>query len=262
MILSATVSLDQHPLEQQETLARMQRPVLGGQQQAQAIPFTPPTWYQPPTVTPSINLTNHSVTLGMGSPSETNMSTRLNSVVNQGVTRSFSPAPNAQLFDILPALQGKSLDELDLLLADSKVYNSFLHSLEPVRHLDSLRGELTKGHVDLARNNLTKDSQIAELRNQCAIIRTTELAAAREKFEEVQKREKEVTTNLSSSALVGRLQEAAAKVDEESEILHQKLLSGDIDLSEFIQKYKKERILYHRRMLIHFAVKASIGRSA
>lgn len=209
MILSATVSLDQHPLEQQETLARMQRPVLGGQQQAQAIPFTPPTWYQSPTMTPSINSTNHSATLGMGSPSETNMSTRLNSVVNPGVTRSFSPAPNAQLFDILPALQGKSLDELDLLLADSKVYNSFLHSLEPVRHLDSLRGELTKGHVDLARNNLTKDSQIAELRNQCAIIRTTELAAAREKFEEVQKREKEVTANLSSSALVGRLQELA-----------------------------------------------------
>lgn len=253
------MSLDQHSLQQQDTLARMQRPVLGGQQQAQAIPFTPPTWYQSPTVTP-INLTNASARSGMGPPSETNMSTRLNSVVNQGVTRPFSPAPNAQLFDILPSLQGKSLDELDLLVTDSKVYNSFLHSLEPVRHLDSLRGELTKGHADLARNNLTKDSQIAELRNQCAIIRTTELAAAREKFEEVQKCEKEITANFSSSALLGRLQEAAAKVDEESEILHQKLLSGDIDISEFIQKYKKERILYHRRMLVHFAGKVSLGR--
>jgi len=245
----------------QETLARMNRPVLGGQQQAQSIPFTPPTWFQSPTVTP-VNSTNTSATSGMGPSAETktNTSTRSNSVVNQGVTRPFSPAPNAQFFDIIPALQGKSLDELDLLLTDSKAYNSFLHSLEPVRHLDSLRGELTKGHADLARNNLTKDSQIAELRNQCAIIRTTELAAAREKFEEVQKCEKEITATCSSSAIIGRLQEAAAKVDEESEILHQKLLSGDIDLSEFIQKYKKERILYHRRMLIHLAGKTSLGR--
>ncbi|XP_057835370.1 vacuolar protein-sorting-associated protein 37 homolog 2 isoform X4 [Cryptomeria japonica] len=239
----------------------MHRPILrGGQQQAQPMPFAAPTWYQPPTVTPSINSTYPLASSGMGPPSDLSMSSRLTSVANQiSNSRPFSPAPNAQFSDMLPALQEKSLDELNQLLMDKKAYNLFLHSLEPVRHLDSLRGELMKGHADLARNNLAKDSQIAELRNQCTIIRTTELAAARERFEEVQKQEKEITATCSSSALLDRLQEAATKVDDESEVLHEKLLSGDIDLTEFIQKYKKQRILYHRRMLIHLAAKTSLG---
>ncbi|KAH9311070.1 hypothetical protein KI387_026105, partial [Taxus chinensis] len=249
-----------YTLQKQKTLAKMHRPILGGQQQAHTMPFAAPTWYQPPTVTPSINSIYPSASPGMGPSSETSMSSRLNSVVNQFAnSRPFSPAPNAQLSDMFPALQEKSVDELNQLLTDSKAYNVFLHSLEPVRHLDSLRGELIKGHGDLARNNLAKDSQIAELRNQCTIIRTTEVAAARENFEEIQKREKEITAIYSSSQLLDRLQEAAAKVDNESEILHQKLLSGDIDLTEFIHKYKRQKVLYHRRMQIHLAAKLSLG---
>eukprot|EP01018_Ginkgo_biloba_P019832 Gb_35914 [translate_table: standard] len=71
---------------------------------------------------------------------------------------------------------------------------------------------------------------------QCTIIRTTELAAAREKFEQVQKCEKEISAMYSSPMLLSKLKEAAMKVDGKAESLHQKLLDGDIGLSDFIHK--------------------------
>lgn len=40
---------------------------------------------------------------------------------------------------------------------------------------------------------------------QCMIIRNTQLAAAREKFEEVEKREKEVNARCSPASLLDRL---------------------------------------------------------
>lgn len=46
--------------------------------------------------------------------------------------------------------------------------------------------------------------------------------------------------------------------DEESEALHGQLLRREIELSVFVQKYKKLRSLYHQRALIHLAAKASL----
>ncbi len=51
---------------------------------------------------------------------------------------------------------------------------------------------------------------------------------------------------------------AANDADDESENLHRKLLSGEIDLGEFIQKYRKQRILFHRRTLIRMAALTSL----
>ena len=49
-----------------------------------------------------------------------------------------------------------------------------------------------------------------------------------------------------------------AKLDEESEELHQKFLEKDIDLPTFVQKYKKLRAAYHKQALLHLAGKTSL----
>lgn len=51
---------------------------------------------------------------------------------------------------------------------------------------------------------------------------------------------------------------AANEADEESENLHRSFLAGEIELLEFIQKYRKHRLLYHRRCLIRMAALSSI----
>ncbi|CAM6020093.1 unnamed protein product [Sphagnum balticum] len=159
---------------------------------------------------------------------------------------------------VVASLKDKSVEELGKLMHDTDTYKKFLESLDEVRRLDKLRNELTSGNVDESRMNLEKESEIAELRNQCMIIRNTELATAQEKFEEVEKQYKEVHARCSPHSLLDKLQGAANDADDESENLHRKLLSGEIELGEFIQKYRKQRILFHRRTLIRMAALISL----
>jgi hypothetical protein len=52
--------------------------------------------------------------------------------------------------------------------------------------------------------------------------------------------------------------DAANEADEESESLHRSFLAGEIELLQFIQKYRKQRLLYHRRSLIRMAALSSM----
>ncbi|EFH57719.1 predicted protein [Arabidopsis lyrata subsp. lyrata] len=158
---------------------------------------------------------------------------------------------------IIAILKDKSVDELRKLLSDKNAYQQFLHSLDQVTIQNNIREELRKETLHLARENLEKEPQIVELRNQCRIIRTSELATAQEKLNELENQREEILKFYSPGSLLHRLQDAMNKVDEESEELQQKLMEKDIDTAAFVQKYKKLRSKYHRRALIHLAAKTS-----
>ncbi|KAJ4977572.1 hypothetical protein NE237_008352 [Protea cynaroides] len=119
-----------------------------------------------------------------------------------------------------------------------------------------LRDELRRETLQLTRENLEKQPRILELTNQCRIIRTTELAAAKEKLNELEK-QKEETMRYSPSMLLHRLQDAMNKAEEETDALHQQLLEREIDMGVFVQKYKRLRTTYHRLVLTQLAAKTS-----
>ncbi|CAN7135522.1 unnamed protein product [Brassica rapa subsp. narinosa] len=158
---------------------------------------------------------------------------------------------------IITFLKDKSVDELRKLLSDKDAYQQFLLSLDQVKIQNNIKEELRRETLQLARENLEKEPQIMELRNQCKIIRTTELAAAQEKLNELERQKEEILRLYSPGSLLNKLQEAMNEVDEESEALQEKFLEKEIDTAAFVQKYKKLRTIYHRRALIHLAAKTS-----
>ncbi|KAG2325807.1 hypothetical protein Bca52824_008535 [Brassica carinata] len=158
---------------------------------------------------------------------------------------------------IITFLKDKSVDELRKLLSDKDAYQQFLLSLDQVKIQNNIKEELRRETLQLARENLEKEPQIMELRNQCKIIRTTELAAAQEKLNELERQKEEILRFYSPGSLLNKLQEAMNQVDEESEALQEKFLEKEIDTAAFVQKYKKLRTIYHRRALIHLAAKTS-----
>ncbi|KAH0928656.1 hypothetical protein HID58_014383 [Brassica napus] len=188
---------------------------------------------------------------------------------------------------IITFLKDKSVDELRKLLSDKDAYQQFLLSLDQVKVQNNIKEELRRETLQLARENLEKEPQIMELRNQvsyqqpyflfqftmcnkisllknlvflvlqCKIIRTTELAAAQEKLNELERQKEEILRLYSPGSLLNKLQEAMNEVDEESEALQEKFLEKEIDTAAFVQKYKKLRTIYHRRALIHLAAKTS-----
>uniref|UniRef100_A0A803N9S6 VPS37 C-terminal domain-containing protein n=1 Tax=Chenopodium quinoa TaxID=63459 RepID=A0A803N9S6_CHEQI len=114
-----------------------------------------------------------------------------------------SPAEAAR---IISSLKDKSADELRKLLTDKEAYNQFLLDLDQVKAQNNVRDELKKEMLHLARSNLDKEPQIVELRNQCRIIRTTELASALEKLNDLEKKKEDLLKCYSSASLLHRLQ--------------------------------------------------------
>lgn len=175
---------------------------------------------------------------------------------SSGVSAHGQPSP-AEAAEIITRLRDKSVDELRKLLTDKEAYSTFLHSLDQVKNQNNVRDELRRETLRLARENLEKEPRILELRNQCTIIRTTELAAAEERLDELEKRKEELLRSSSPASLLQKLHDAANKAEEESEELQRQLLEKEIDLPAFVQKHKKLRIVYHKRKLLHLAAKTS-----
>lgn len=189
---------------------------------------------------------------------------------NSSNSNSFTQSPEEQpqsLSHISPAeaagiivyLKDKSVDELRKLLSDKEAYQQFLLSIDLVKTPNNLRVELRNETLQLARENLAKESYMTELRNQCMIIRTTELAAAEEKLNELNKRKAEILKSYSPASLLHQLQESINETDEESETLHKQLLEKEMDVATFIQKYKTLRVAYHKRALTHLAAKTCLS---
>ncbi|KAE9465504.1 hypothetical protein C3L33_02587, partial [Rhododendron williamsianum] len=153
----------------------------------------------------------------------------------------------AEAAGIIALLKDKSIDELRKLLSDKDAYHQFLLSVDQVKIQNNVR------------ENLDKEPRIMELRNQCRIIRTTELAAAQEKLHELERQKEEILKFYSPASLTCLvLSEAMNTTEEESEALHRQLLDGEIEVGVFLQKYKKLRTTYHRRALTHLAAKTSL----
>lgn len=211
----------------------------------------PPSWY-PPFVANSSSYPR---------PSTGSSSSASNSYNPQrAFERPQSPShvSPTEASGIISSLKDKSVDEMRKLLTDKEAYYQFLQSLDQVRAQNSVRDELQKEMLQLARSNLDKESQIAELRIQSKIIRTTELAAALEKLNDLVKKKDDLLKCYSSSSLLQTLQEEMNKTDVDSENIHSQFLDREIELAAFVQKYKKFRSLFHRRAMIHLAAKTSL----
>ncbi|KAL1331955.1 vacuolar protein-sorting-associated protein 37 homolog 2 [Arachis duranensis] len=168
-----------------------------------------------------------------------------------------SHVPPAEAAGVIAALKDKSVDELRKISSEKDAYQRFLQSLEQVKIQNNLKDELCKENMLLVDENLQKEPRVLGLKNQCRIIRTSELAAAQEKLKELEKQKEEMLKLSSLPFLLHRIQGAMNKTEEESEDLHQQLLDKEIDLGAFLQKYKKLRIAYHSKNLIHLAARTS-----
>ncbi|KAG8056031.1 hypothetical protein GUJ93_ZPchr0001g32170 [Zizania palustris] len=226
-------------------------PLFSSSQQQQPDPnfqdIPPQSWY-PHSVVGSSSLPS--------TPSSSNISPHQRSDNLQSSSRG-QPSP-AEAAGIIARLKEKSVDELQRLLKDKEAYSAFFNSLDQVKTQNNLRDELRKETLQLARENLEKEQRILELRNQGTIIRTTELAAAQDRLSDLERQKDEIMRSYSPGALLDKLQKSMAKLDEESEGLHQKFLEKGIDLSTFVHKYKKLRTAYHKQALLHLAGKTSL----
>ncbi|CAD6203577.1 unnamed protein product [Miscanthus lutarioriparius] len=216
-------------------------PLFGSQQQQtdpnfQDIPTQ--SWY-PPSVVGSSSRPS--------TPTSSSASPHLRASDDPQSSSCAQPSP-AEAAGIIARLKDKSIEELQRILKDKEAYNAFFNSLDQVKTQNNVHDELGKETLQLARENLEKEQWILELRNQCTIIRTTELAAAQDWLTDLERQKDDIMRSYSPAALLDKLQTSMGKLDEESEELPQK----------FLEKYKKLRTAYHKQALLHLAGQTSL----
>ncbi|KAL5722694.1 hypothetical protein ACHQM5_006182 [Ranunculus cassubicifolius] len=166
------------------------------------------------------------------------------------------PSPS-EAASVISQIKDKSIDEFRKLLSDKDTYIQLMLSLDQVKYQNNLRDELRRETMHLAEENLEKEPRILEIRNQCRIIRTTELAVAVEKLNDLQRQKDEVFKFYSLSTHLQRLQDSMVTIEEEGDAICNQLAEKEIDMISFGQRLKKLRMEYHRQSLLHLAAKIS-----
>ncbi|CAK9178854.1 unnamed protein product [Ilex paraguariensis] len=130
------------------------------EEQAQPHPQEIPTesWY-PPSVISSPSLSRPSMS-GSSASSGFSLQSRADR------PHALSQVSPAEAAGIIALLKDKSVDELRKLLSDKDAYRNLFLSLDLVKTQNKLRDELRNGTLQLTRENLEKEPQMMELRNQ------------------------------------------------------------------------------------------------
>ncbi|BDA45046.1 probable vacuolar protein sorting-associated protein 37A at C-terminar half [Coccomyxa sp. Obi] len=193
----------------------------------------------------STNLSGHPARTD-ASPSPQRPSTGSPSVVARPPV---SPSRAPTVPNEFPELATISMDELTELLCDEAKYTAFVQKQAAKTHIAQVKAQLRSGNLELARQNLEKESTLAELRNQIAIIRSSEYAAVKESFDEQYKRQQAVIQPLQPAALIAALERAASNADKDSDQVYDDFLKGQKSVDVFVQEYVKARSLFHQREL-------------
>ena len=117
--------------------------------------------------------------------------------------------------------------------------------------------DLRRGNLELAGSNLGREEQLADIRNQIAIVRA-EYMPAQAGFDERSARQRAVLAQLSPEVVMARLAAAAVAADEQSGMVTAKLEAGELGVEGWVERYVLARALFHRRDLKHQAALQTI----
>mmetsp|Transcript_17776 Transcript_17776/g.53527 ORF Transcript_17776/g.53527 Transcript_17776/m.53527 type:complete len:343 (+) Transcript_17776:205-1233(+) len=167
------------------------------------------------------------------------------------------PTPPPPLADF-PELRSMSAKQLHRILVYDQAYRELVAKIAASPARSGVQRQLRLGNADLAAANLAHESEIAELRNQIAIIRSTEYGPAKAAYDAKVARQQAVLDKFSPARLVEKLGESAADVDAESEALYDTFAAGESTLEAFIQKHMALRRKYHMQETTRQAAAATL----
>ncbi|XP_063992845.1 vacuolar protein sorting-associated protein 37B [Diachasmimorpha longicaudata] len=140
------------------------------------------------------------------------------------------------------------LSNVDLgeILNDEERFEEVVKDIKQFKDLESEKDLLIAGNRSLAEVNLAKQPQfeenkkaVQELSEKCSQLFTS----VQEKIAEIQAK----TEPSSVESTFELLQAAAAEIEEESEKIAEKFLSGDTEVDEFLEQFLTRRKIMHLR---------------
>eukprot|EP00128_Syssomonas_multiformis_P017620 Colp12_sorted_trinity150504_noHs@12404 len=181
-----------------------------------------------------------------GMPSTT--AAPIRSASNPGSARS-DPAPRFTLPDVpaeFPQIQNMTKDELNEMMNDEMVLLDFVTNLESVRSTTALRESLRTSNLEAARKNLENATVLEEKKQKLADAHIA-LANMKTNFEGLNTQLEEYLQRFSPEHILDQLKIAAAQAEEQSSDVAHQFANKDINVDDFIKKFRELRKVYHSR---------------
>ncbi|XP_059844209.1 VPS37B subunit of ESCRT-I a [Hypanus sabinus] len=146
----------------------------------------------------------------------------------------------------LPDLSSLSLQQLNELLEDEEKLNKMAEQLEEVQSIQPNKEMSLASNRSLAEQNLQFHPKLDSLKLQLT-RKYQELQTLFEAYQVRKSRLESQSRSASLDTLLALLQTEGAKIEEETEIMAEHFLDGEVPLDVFIEQYPTKRKLAHQR---------------
>ncbi|XP_031783417.1 vacuolar protein sorting-associated protein 37B [Nasonia vitripennis] len=146
----------------------------------------------------------------------------------------------------LGPLNNFSTDELKDLLNNDDKFEEIIKDNQQLLEWESEKEEIMVRNRSLAEFNLSKEPELEESKNliQSLSEEGNQLCASvQAKLEQITNKAGTMTVDTA----LDLLQAAAAEIEEESEKVAEKFLSGDLEVDEFLEQFLTRRKIMHMR---------------
>ncbi|XP_069789320.1 vacuolar protein sorting-associated protein 37B-like [Narcine bancroftii] len=146
----------------------------------------------------------------------------------------------------LPDLSSLSVQQLNELLEDEEKMSKMAEQVEEVQNIQPNKDMRLASNRSLAEQNLQFHPKMDDLKLQL----TRKYQQLQTLFEAYQIRKSTLGSQCSGTSLdtlLALLQTEGAKIEEETEIMAQDFLDGEVPLEVFIEQYPTKRKLAHQR---------------
>lgn len=141
-------------------------------------------------------------------------------------------------------LNDLSEEDLKYLLSDVDALDLFFEDQEQVRNMLTVQKELQTGNENLARKNMAKKPEIEQLKQSIKELQKKE-SILKSELEQKFAEHGQYMKRFTPDNIIARLKISLSELDAQSERLAQDMLGGNVEVSEFLTKFRESRKAYH-----------------
>ncbi|RHZ85445.1 hypothetical protein Glove_65g68 [Diversispora epigaea] len=140
----------------------------------------------------------------------------------------------------------KSKEELEDLLNNDIVFESFLETVEPLRGMNALQNEVMLNNKLHAEKTLSQEQELIQLQQKVE-SKEKEFKELYSTLQEKNQIQQESLQRFSPSVLLTKLKSEVHQSDELSEQMAASFLLDKLECDQFLKHYKEIRKVYHMR---------------
>ncbi|KAM6987062.1 VPS37B subunit of ESCRT-I b [Aplochiton taeniatus] len=145
-------------------------------------------------------------------------------------------------------LSSFTMAQLNELLEDDEKLNSIIKEMDEMREVQQIKDLTQASNMSLAEQNLRLQPSLDHQKNQL----TKHYGHLQELYDNYQLRKSTLDYSSGNSSLdimLALLQAEGAKIEEETEIMADSFLDGEVSLDSFMDSYHRKRRLAHLRRI-------------